>query len=145
MVDMHYEGTLTDGTKFDASYDRGEPLSFMIGRNQVINCWDDVGILMTVGQKVKVLCPAETAYGSRAVGPIPANSDLVFTIERVKWSDSWIWQKFFNFFVYLSFLHSKRRRSELQSTCFLLLKRLSNFGLVKIYYQCEICGFDSFW
>ena len=85
MVDMHYEGTLTDGTKFDASYDRGEPLSFMIGRNQVINCWDDVGILMTVGQKVKVLCPSETAYGSRAVGPIPANSDLVFIIERVKW------------------------------------------------------------
>lgn len=40
---------------------------------------------MNVGQKVRVLCPSDTAYGSRAIGPIPANSDLVFIIERVKW------------------------------------------------------------
>lgn len=83
---MHYEGTLRDGTKFDSSYDRGQPLDFNIGVSQVIKCWDEVGINMEIGSKVKVLCPSETAYGSRAVGPIAANSDLIFTIERVKWS-----------------------------------------------------------
>lgn len=83
-VQMHYDGTLTDGTKFDSSYDRGQPLPVRIGRGQVIKCWDDVGVNMNVGQKVKVLCPSDTAYGSRSIGPIPANSDLVFIIERVK-------------------------------------------------------------
>ena len=83
-VSMHYDGTLTDGSKFDSSYDRGQPLSVRIGRGQVIKCWDEVGSQMNVGQKVKVLCPSDTAYGSRAIGPIPANSDLVFIIERVK-------------------------------------------------------------
>ena len=81
---MHYDGTLTDGTKFDSSYDRNQPLDIRIGRGQVIKCWDDVGVHLNVGQKVKVLCPSETAYGNRAIGPIPANSDLVFVIERVK-------------------------------------------------------------
>lgn len=84
---MHYEGTLTDGTKFDSSYDRNQPLPVKIGRRQVIKCWDDIGIQMTVGQKVKILCPTETAYGDRTIGPIPANSDLIFVIERVKWND----------------------------------------------------------
>lgn len=82
---MHYDGTLKDGTKFDSSYDRGQPLPLRIGRGQVIKCWDEVGVQMNVGQKVRVLCPSDTAYGSRAIGPIPANSDLVFIIERVKW------------------------------------------------------------
>lgn len=83
-VSMHYDGTLKDGTKFDSSYDRGQPLDIRIGKGQVIKCWDDVGVHLNVGQKVKVLCPSDTAYGSRAIGPIPANSDLVFIIERVK-------------------------------------------------------------
>jgi FKBP-type peptidyl-prolyl cis-trans isomerase len=81
---MHYDGKLKDGTKFDSSYDRGEPLEIHIGRGQVIKCWDEVGLQMNVGEKVRVVCPASTAYGSRAVGPIPGNSDLVFVIERVK-------------------------------------------------------------
>ena len=83
-VSMHYAGTLEDGSKFDSSYDRGQPLEFSIGVGQVIKCWDEVGVNMEVGQKVKVLCPSDTAYGSRSVGPIPANSDLIFEIERVK-------------------------------------------------------------
>ena len=81
-VSMHYDGKLKDGTKFDSSYDRGEPLSIMIGRGQVIKCWDEVGVNMNVGQKIEVTCPSDTAYGNRAIGPIPANSDLVFIIER---------------------------------------------------------------
>lgn len=81
-VAMHYDGSLKDGTKFDSSYDRGDPLSVSIGRGQVIKCWDQVGVQMNVNEKIKVVCPSETAYGNRAIGPIPANSDLVFIIER---------------------------------------------------------------
>jgi FKBP-type peptidyl-prolyl cis-trans isomerase len=43
-VEMHYSGTLKDGTKFDSSYDRGQPLPLRIGRGQVIKCWDEVGV-----------------------------------------------------------------------------------------------------
>ena len=84
-VSMHYDGTLVDGTKFDSSYDRGQPLDIRIGKGQVIKCWDEVGVNLNINQKVKVVCPSDTAYGNRAIGPIPANSDLVFIIERVKW------------------------------------------------------------
>ena len=83
-VEMHYEGKLTNGNKFDSSYDRGSPLPLRIGSGQVIQCWDEVGLHLNVGAKVKVTCPSNTAYGSRAVGPIPADSDLIFIIERVK-------------------------------------------------------------
>jgi FKBP-type peptidyl-prolyl cis-trans isomerase len=83
-VKMHYKGTLKDGTVFDSSYDRGTPLPLRIGAGQVIKCWDEVGINLEIGAKVQVLCPAATAYGSRGVGPIPANSDLIFIIERVE-------------------------------------------------------------
>ena len=77
---MHYEGTLTDGTPFDSSYKRNDPLPLRIGSGQVIKCWDEVGLQLQVNHKVKVLCPSATAYGSRGVGPIPANSDLIFII-----------------------------------------------------------------
>lgn len=83
-VEMHYRGELKNGKVFDSSYDRGSPLPLRIGSGQVIVCWDEVGLQLNVGAKVKVLCPSETAYGSRAIGPIPADSDLIFTIERVK-------------------------------------------------------------
>ena len=81
---MHYEGKLANGKVFDSSYDRGSPLPLRIGSGQVIVCWDEVGLHLNVGAKVRVLCPSATAYGSRGVGPIPANSDLIFTSERVK-------------------------------------------------------------
>lgn len=83
-VEMHYRGELKNGKVFDSSYDRGSPLPLRIGSGQVIVCWDEVGLQLNVGAKVKVLCPSQTAYGSRAIGPIPADSDLIFTIERVK-------------------------------------------------------------
>ena len=83
-VEMHYEGSLKDGTVFDSSFTRGSPLPLRIGSGQVIKCWDEVGIHLEIGTKVKVLCPSATAYGTRGVGPIPANSDLIFIIERVK-------------------------------------------------------------
>ena len=83
-VKMHYSGTLKDGTEFDSSYKRNDPLPLRIGTGQVIKCWDEIGLNLRIGDKVKVLCPSETAYGSRGVGPIPANSDLNFVIERVE-------------------------------------------------------------
>ena len=83
-VEMHYKGELQDGKVFDSSFDRGSPLPLRIGTGQVIVCWDEVGLGLNVGAKIKVLCPSETAYGSRAIGPIPADSDLIFTIQRVK-------------------------------------------------------------
>lgn len=81
----HYKGTLTNGKKFDSSYDRGTPFSFTLGVGQVIKCWDFTLARMSVGQKVKVLCPSQTAYGSRGAGGlIPPNSDLYFEVELVK-------------------------------------------------------------
>ena len=82
-VKMHYEGKLKDGTVFDSSYVRDRPLPFKIGSGQVIKCWNEVGMQMNIGAKVKILCPAATAYGNRGVGPIPANSDLSYILERV--------------------------------------------------------------
>ena len=80
---MHYEGTLKDGTPFDSSYKRNEPFPVRIGSGQVIKCWDEVGLQLRVNEKVRVFCRSATAYGSRGVGPIPANSDLIFIIQRV--------------------------------------------------------------
>jgi FKBP-type peptidyl-prolyl cis-trans isomerase len=80
-VTVDYEGTLTDGTKFDSSYDRGQPFSFMLGAGEVIQGWD-LGVAgMKEGGKRKLTIPSELAYGSRALPGIPANSTLLFTIE----------------------------------------------------------------
>jgi FKBP-type peptidyl-prolyl cis-trans isomerase FkpA len=79
-VKVHYEGTLTNGTVFDSSYKRGEPITF--GLNQVIPCWTQGVQKMKVGGKATLNCPSDTAYGARAVGgAIPANSNLVFVVE----------------------------------------------------------------
>ncbi|MGI4848356.1 MAG: FKBP-type peptidyl-prolyl cis-trans isomerase [Janthinobacterium lividum] len=79
-VKVHYRGTLQNGTEFDSSYKRGEPISFPLGR--VIPCWTQAVQTMHVGEKAKVFCPAKTAYGSRGAGSaIPPDSDLNFDIE----------------------------------------------------------------
>ncbi|EMC94733.1 hypothetical protein BAUCODRAFT_74261 [Baudoinia panamericana UAMH 10762] len=83
-VEMHYRGTLaSDGSQFDASYDRGQPLSFHLGKGQVIRGWDEGLLDMCVGEKRKLTIQPEWAYGSRAMGPIPAESTLVFETELV--------------------------------------------------------------
>jgi FKBP-type peptidyl-prolyl cis-trans isomerase FkpA len=79
-VKVHYEGKLADGTVFDSSYKRGEPISFPL--RGVIPCWTEGVQQMAVGGKAKLLCPANTAYGSRgAGGVIPPNAVLTFTVE----------------------------------------------------------------
>lgn len=74
---MHYRGTLgSDGSEFDASYNRGQPLSFTVGQGQVIKGWDQGLLDMCPGEKRKLTIQPDWAYGSRAMGPIPANSVL---------------------------------------------------------------------
>ncbi len=72
-----------DGTKFDASYDRNQPLPFTVGAGQVIKCWDEGFVGLAKGAKAELICPPDYAYGKRATGPIPANSPLKFSIEVV--------------------------------------------------------------
>ncbi len=82
-VTVHYKGYLLDGTVFDESYGRGEPITFPLGAGQVIRGWDEGIAQFKKGGKGKLLIPSPLAYGSRASGPIPANSILVFDIELV--------------------------------------------------------------
>lgn len=84
LVTVHYTGTLTDGTKFDSSLDRGTPFSFTLGAGQVIKGWDMGVAGMKAGEKRKLTIPADMAYGDRAIGSIPANSTLVFEVEMIK-------------------------------------------------------------
>jgi len=101
-IEVHYRGTLEDGGKeFDASYNRGQPLSFHVGKGQVIKGWDqgceyclstDRGCFTNVipvldmcpGEKRTLTIQPEWAYGSRGMGPIPANSVLGMWYHEVK-------------------------------------------------------------
>ncbi|KAJ4345175.1 Peptidyl-prolyl cis-trans isomerase fpr2 [Ascochyta clinopodiicola] len=81
---VDYRGTLaSDGSEFDASYNRGQPLSFKVGSGQVIKGWDQGLLDMCPGEKRKLTIQPEWAYGSRGAGPIPANSVLIFETELV--------------------------------------------------------------
>src|SRR3989338_2621217 len=72
-VAVNYLGTLENGTKFDSSYDRGEPFQFVLGTGQVIKGWD-IGVAgMKVGGKRKLTIPPDLAYGERGIGSIPPN------------------------------------------------------------------------
>ncbi|WP_367988013.1 FKBP-type peptidyl-prolyl cis-trans isomerase [Vibrio sp. NTOU-M3] len=81
-VQVHYKGTLIDGTQFDSSYDRGEPATFPL--NRVIPGWTEGVQLMPVGSKFKFVIPPELAYGPQDTPTIPANSTLVFEVELLK-------------------------------------------------------------
>jgi FKBP-type peptidyl-prolyl cis-trans isomerase len=79
-VKVNYEGKLMDGTVFDSSYKRGQPIEF--GLNQVIPCWTEGVQKMKVGGEATLVCPPSIAYGERgAPGAIPPNATLVFKVE----------------------------------------------------------------
>ncbi len=78
-VRVHYHGTLRDGTVFDSSVERGEPISFAL--NGVIPCWTEAVQKMAVGGKGTLGCPSDTAYGDGGQGPIPGGATLVFEVE----------------------------------------------------------------
>lgn len=82
LVYVNYIGTLIDGKKFDSSYDRGEPISFVLGRGQVIPGWEQGILGLKVGGKRKLTIPSSLAYGERGVpGAIPPNATLIFEVE----------------------------------------------------------------
>lgn len=81
VVSVHYDGTLSNGSKFDSSRDRGQPFSFQIGAGNVIQGWD-IGVAgMRVGERRKLIIPPSLGYGEVPKPKIPANSTLVFEIE----------------------------------------------------------------
>lgn len=80
-VTVNYIGELQDGTVFDSSYSRNTPFTFTLGAGQVIQGWDEGVAGMKVGGKRILLIPPALGYGAQAVGPIPANSTLIFQVE----------------------------------------------------------------
>lgn len=80
-VTVNYIGTLSDGTKFDSSYDRNQPFTTKIGVGQVIKGWDEGIVGMKVGGKRELIIPPSLGYGDTPQGSIPPNSTLIFQVE----------------------------------------------------------------
>lgn len=85
VVSVHYTGLLTNGTRFDSSLDRGEPISFPLGAGRVIKGWDEGVALLRVGDQATLIIPAQLGYGARGAGggAIPPDATLIFIVEVV--------------------------------------------------------------
>ena len=84
MVRVHYTGMLQDGTKFDSSHDRGEPIEFPLGVGYVIPGWDQGIAQLRVGDHARLTIPPHLGYGASGVaGAIPPNATLIFDVELV--------------------------------------------------------------
>lgn len=81
VVSVHYAGRLEDGTEFDNSFKRGEPISFPLGQGYVIKGWDEGIAMMKVGDSATLIIPPAIGYGERDMGTIPANSTLIFDVK----------------------------------------------------------------
>ena len=85
MVSVHYAGFLTNGQKFDSSFDRNDPIQIPIGAGRVIAGWDEGIMLLNEGSKARLIIPPHLGYGSAgAGGVIPPNATLIFEVELVK-------------------------------------------------------------
>lgn len=82
-VTAHYTGKLLNGTKFDSSYDRNEPISFPVGMSRVIKGWDEAFLSMKKGEKRVLIIPSDLGYGINGRGPIPPNAIMIFDVELV--------------------------------------------------------------
>ncbi|KAK9069380.1 hypothetical protein SSX86_011283 [Deinandra increscens subsp. villosa] len=83
-IKVHYRGKLTDGTVFDSSFERGDPIEFELGSGQVIKGWDQGLLGMCVGEKRKLKIPAKMGYGEQGSPPtIPGGATLIFDTELV--------------------------------------------------------------
>jgi len=83
VVTVHYSGFLEDGTKFDSSVEKDEPITFALGNKQVIPGWDEGITYMNKGSKARLFVPPPLAYGDIEVGKIPASSTLIFDVELI--------------------------------------------------------------
>ena len=84
-VEVHYTGTLLNGSKFDSSRDRGQPFSFVLGIGHVIKGWDQGVEGMKEGEKRKLTIPSSMGYGARGAGNvIPPNAGLIFDVELLR-------------------------------------------------------------
>jgi len=82
---VHYTGTLDNGTVFDSSRTRGKPFKFVVGNGEVIRGWDEGVARLSVGQRAKLVCSPDYAYGSRGhPGVIPPNATLTFDVELIR-------------------------------------------------------------
>lgn len=85
VVSVHYRGTLEDGTEFDSSYGRGEPIVFPLGQGRVIPGWEEGIPMMNEGGKARLTIPPDLAYGQRGAGEvIPPNATLIFEVELLE-------------------------------------------------------------
>uniref|UniRef100_A0A5B7BAB7 peptidylprolyl isomerase n=1 Tax=Davidia involucrata TaxID=16924 RepID=A0A5B7BAB7_DAVIN len=83
-IRVHYRGKLTDGTVFDSSFERGDPIEFELGSGQVIKGWDQGLLGSCVGEKRKLKIPAKLGYGAQGSPPtIPGGATLIFDTELV--------------------------------------------------------------
>ncbi|XP_041081015.1 peptidyl-prolyl cis-trans isomerase FKBP1A [Polyodon spathula] len=82
---VHYVGSLTNGKQFDSSRDRDKPFKFKIGSQEVIRGWEDGVAQMSVGQRAKLTCSPDFAYGSKGhPGIIPPDATLIFDVELIR-------------------------------------------------------------
>lgn len=81
---VNYTGLLTDGRKFDSSFDSGEPITFPLGAAKVIKGWDEAFLKLRVGSRATLITPPSIAYGARGIGGvIPPDATLIFVVEVV--------------------------------------------------------------
>lgn len=83
-VRVHYSGKFADGKVFDSSYERGAPITFKLGKGQVIKGWDEGISLLTEGSHAKLIIPPALGYGDKSMGNMPPNSTLYFDVELVE-------------------------------------------------------------